>query len=449
MSRIKRHLITGCVLAAALLAACGGKSVPSTPQLPSPDPGTVIQITGREHLGWTQPAATSTGDLHFAAYVDGNSRSELAAAACTASADGSYSCESPLPPLSSGRHSLELVAWVDANGEVLESARSSSLTLEVTGGTATAGLAVAGASSRGAAEAPPATPRQPFGCGLVSASARDVLGWNAAGTLRIADVWSGRSSTLSWKTADDEGWEIIGAAADREFPETGRIYVAQVSMGDDIVLRVVRYRLAGDILGERALIFQHRLTRRPARARLMPGPGNRLSIGLMAGGADAAPHRFLIQLTKDGAIAADHASGSVFADAIATQPVEMTWLPDGASWVIERVRADTYGLLSLRNGTQEPAASFSTTSPPIALQAGPEGREPAAWIALANGRVLALAGSAAGWVVSADRPLLEPEEPIGDAVLVGDREMAVCGPPPDAGDASAPPYRIWRVTLRD
>jgi hypothetical protein len=126
------HLLTECVLTAALLTACGGNGAPSAPQTPAPDPGTVIQISGQERLGWAQPAATSISDLHFAVYIDGNSRSELASAACTGMADQTYSCESPLPPLSSGRHSLELVAWVDANGEILESTRSPALTLQVT-----------------------------------------------------------------------------------------------------------------------------------------------------------------------------------------------------------------------------------------------------------------------------------------------------------------------------
>ena len=130
------HLMTACLLTAALLAACGGNGAPSAPQTPAPDPGTVIQITGQERLGWAQPATASISDLHFAAYVDGSSRSELASAACTALADQSYSCESPLPPLSSGRHSLELVSWVDASGEILESARSPALTLQVSGGSA-------------------------------------------------------------------------------------------------------------------------------------------------------------------------------------------------------------------------------------------------------------------------------------------------------------------------
>src|SRR5204863_1203228 len=130
-----RQRFTGCVLAAVLFASCGGKSAPPPPQSSGPAPGTVIQITGTERLGWTQSATDMSG-LHFAAYVDGNARSELSGAACTAGQEGAYTCESPLPPLSNGTHSLELVAWLEVNGEVLESVRSPALTLQVIKGAA-------------------------------------------------------------------------------------------------------------------------------------------------------------------------------------------------------------------------------------------------------------------------------------------------------------------------
>ena len=74
-------------------------------------------------------------------------------------------------------------------------------------------------------------------------------------------------------------------------------------------------------------------------------------------------------------------------------------------------RTSPYGHLRTTVAAKRHAAAgrrFSTTSPPIAVQAGPDSQEPAAWIALADGRVLALAGSAArmGRVTAADRPLV-------------------------------------------
>src|SRR5262245_61884871 len=125
---LHRTWVASAIFCAAI--GCGGKdSPPSSPS--SGGSNAEVQISGSERLGWTQEPGSSSELLTFqyAIYVDGN-RSVLRNVSCstTPSASG-FDCSTPLPALSVGSHTIELAAFIESNGQILESSRSSPLRL--------------------------------------------------------------------------------------------------------------------------------------------------------------------------------------------------------------------------------------------------------------------------------------------------------------------------------
>src|SRR5215211_4863791 len=118
------------IVAVAIAAACSKSSPPSQ----SSGSGTGESITGREQLGWDQPASGTTelAALRYAIYVDG-ARAELADVSCaTAVGPAGYTCSGRLPAMTNGAHVLELAAYLDA-GAIVEGARSTPFRVMVTG----------------------------------------------------------------------------------------------------------------------------------------------------------------------------------------------------------------------------------------------------------------------------------------------------------------------------
>jgi hypothetical protein len=142
--RASSVVVPAIVLGGLGFMACGGSSAvpPSQPQHQhaiGPE-GTaagpaaqneVLNVTGHERFGWTQPADSAAGHK-FAVYIDG-ARRELPDAACQAPASGRAECSAQLPAVSPGRHTLEIVAWTTSDGQLIESARSSPMTIEMSG----------------------------------------------------------------------------------------------------------------------------------------------------------------------------------------------------------------------------------------------------------------------------------------------------------------------------
>jgi hypothetical protein len=115
------------LLSALAVTACGGSRSSGT-QSPDAQP-----ISGTERFGWDQPAADA-GELatfRYALYVD-STRSEVTDVACSGppSAAG-FACTCRLPAMSSGRHTLQIAAFVLDAGTIRESARSTSLDVVV------------------------------------------------------------------------------------------------------------------------------------------------------------------------------------------------------------------------------------------------------------------------------------------------------------------------------
>jgi hypothetical protein len=447
-----RLRLTGSLVTASLVVACGSRTPPAPPQTPTPPPDDAVQITGQERLGWTQPAAAINA-LHFAVYVDATTRLELSATSCAASGDDIQSCETPLPPLSRGLHSLELVAWIDAVGNVLESARSPALVVNVLNGTVSASRAIGVAPGGGAVRPAPAAPPTASACGLAPLPGEELLAWDGSGTIAMFDLESQRPRKLAWKTSDPERWVLGGVAADLRFAVNGWIYVAEMTRDEEPLLRIARYRKKGDVLGERAVLFQDALSVRPGRLRVSAG-SDRLYVALLADESrarqTASPGSFLIRLMSDGRLPAENAGGSVFADVAATHPIDLAWRgTDPVPWIIESVRLHDYRLGPGSPADPQPAAYFSSLSPPVAAQFGWRAAEPVLWITLENGDVLRFDESAAGWTIGSRRQLLAVPLPLQDARLASEHDMVVCGPGSEDVAVGRSSYGIWRRPFRD
>jgi Glucose / Sorbosone dehydrogenase len=443
------------------MTACGSAPAPpsSTPTptpttpAPTPVPSDVIQITGGERLAWSQ-AAASIADLHFVMYIDNVNRVELQDAACGLAADSTYNCESPLPPLTKGRHSLELAAWVDAGGSPLEGARAAALMVEVvTGTTSMAGAVELNPGTlRPRTDAPVATADY-SGCGVVAASTGELVMWDVTGRINVIDARSERSRALQYASFDDTQGTLASLAIDPRVAKTGWIYVAQLGAGAQPMLRIIRYRRAGDVLGERAVLFQDALAQRPARIRLRADVTDRLYVAVLDGDTGgtqdgARAHQFLIRLTADGRPPIENVAGSVFAPPMATHPIDVAWPVDGSlPVVIEQTGAHTFKAATANPDAALQAASFATTSMPIAAQFGWRDAVATLWVVLANGELLSLEDTPAGWHPRAHRPLIGGGRASYDAVFIGADEMAVCGPA--AGTSEPSDYGIWRIRLRN
>ena len=123
---IRTDEIVPLLLLAIVTIACGT----DTPEPPAVTPGPPETVAGTERLGWTQRAtdAAELSTFRYAIYVDG-ARAELTGVSCqplSPQTSSDFDCSAPLPPMSTGPHTLELATFI-VDGDLLESARSAPL----------------------------------------------------------------------------------------------------------------------------------------------------------------------------------------------------------------------------------------------------------------------------------------------------------------------------------
>jgi hypothetical protein len=127
------------ILITLLAAGACGSSAPPAPS-PGPGGGTGGSITGRERIGWDQPADSQSevATFQYAIYVDGT-RSIVSETSCSSTAGpNGFACSGRLPPMSNGSHTLALATFIDADGEIIEGSRSASISVTVSALTAPA-----------------------------------------------------------------------------------------------------------------------------------------------------------------------------------------------------------------------------------------------------------------------------------------------------------------------
>jgi len=365
---------TGTVVAALAVsfAACGS----STPPPSTSDPGgTGERISGNERLGWNQ-GASSAGDLatfRYAAYVDGN-RVELADVSCGGLASGVAPCNSRMPAMTPGAHSIELASFLVDGESVIESGRSAPLRVTVTGATAGLPPSDAGGSSAttllttadgaelrldalsGELEAPTAIVVAPDGRAFVAEQEGRIRVFRN-GVLDPQPAITIHETLMT--SAGDGG--LLALALDTQFDRTQFVYAAYTIAGPDATrrFRVVRYREVGGRLGERVVLLDDvPAAPRPAAA-LGTGPDGRLYVAFdapVSTGRTPAASSYsgkVLRLNTDGTTPQDQPSGNPVFAADFASPRALDWHPaTGALVVADVTRRDLEELRIVRASLQ-------------------------------------------------------------------------------------------------
>ena len=396
MHKVVRALIAITITA---VAACGGGSRPPTepPTQPPATPPTnsPTPITGRERIGWTQPAS-SVADYVFSIYVD-NTRVELTGTSCTA-ASGAFDCDAPLPPLTNGTHTLQLAAAIRSGESLVEGAKSAAITVTVSG---TASASATGARAEDASApsliASPSSvasagPQASIAasCGLAPWDGSAALVWSSRGEIAIVDAAVRTMRSLTWENdAAAHAWQLESVV---RRGDAGRslLYTVFLSREDDTpTLHVVRYRDVDGVLGERAVLLERALPSTATRASASFGPDGLLYVSFAWATPRAAAEPFVVIVDADGR--RPGTNGALDPRFQSRAAVAASWGADGKFWIVE---SEGGGHYAVRGADADgPAWRFDAAQPPIGLQALPDPDRP---------RLAVFAAGGPGWLLSAD-----------------------------------------------
>lgn len=391
-SAATRPVIAGLVLGLALASACGGSSNPPTPGTPGPGGGD--SITGRERIGWAQPAESSAqlGTFDYAIYVDGT-RTVLNGEACTAASGGAFDCSAPLPPLSPGQHTIELASFITSGGSVLESDRSAPLRVTVAASTA-AGDAVrpqdstivtseghrfrASIVARGLDD-PTDLALAPDGRLFVAERAGRVRVMDPAENVGLAEPAALELDDVA--VSEESGLTAIALHPD--FDRNGHVYLAYAIDGrEGPAFRIARFRESHGTLAQGAVIVREGESSLHAVMRF--GPDGRLYVGLAAGNDPRDPQSAasvlgkILRLNDDGTTPRDNPRASPVFSSGHRDPRALAWHPSTrALWELERDRDAGDELNAIAGGADygwplaRGAASYSRSVPAsLVLAAG-------------------------------------------------------------------------------
>jgi glucose/arabinose dehydrogenase len=351
-------------LALLALSACGGQSPPS----PTPGSGTGESITGRERLGWDQPAAGASelATFGYAIYADGV-RSTIVDISCSGTATSAgFACSGRLPALQAGAHALELATFL-AGDPSQESPRSASFRVVVTASTAdvpapawrTDLVETAGDGTRlrverlvdGVAEATD---------GAFAPDGRLFLA-ERAGRVSVVDSDFQAAPALQLDDVEAIGRNgLLALALDPDFDRTHYLFLVYTTRSSSgaAVFRLARFRELRGTLAERAILLDG-VPARPdsAAASLRFGPDGLIYLALGDAGEEPKPSSFngkVLRLKNDGRTPPDQAAASpVLLDGVLS-PRGLGFQPGS-------------GLLLLADENKEPADSVTV----LAMRAGP------------------------------------------------------------------------------
>jgi glucose/arabinose dehydrogenase len=344
-------LLLPFVVAAVALISCGD----SGPESPSPDPGGIVTIRGNERLGWDQQAASraDVARLRFAIYID-DARSEMPGVSCEGNpTPAGFPCSARLPSMTAGVHTLELAAFVVEDDRVIESARSAPFRVSVSPAFTAPGEPATAPST------PPSSStvdrNEAFSPIASAATFNDITsvavtpdGWllvaERAGVLRAMRLDEGRapaSIVIDGTIADGASGSLVSVAVDPEFTRTRIAYVLQTaSSRNGLTWQLARYRQAGDVFGERAVLLEMGEASGVPKGLVKVGPDGRLYVALEDAGDVRRPREtgeregIVLRLNPDGTTPADQLSGSPVFATSRGEALGLDWNPEtGAMWM--------------------------------------------------------------------------------------------------------------------
>lgn len=380
LSRLRESLGPLALLVLLTASACkddNSPTAPSTGSDTSTDGGTA-QVRGTERLGWSQTGDVSK--LKFRAYVD-NRPVDLTGVTCSNSG-GEAECHAPLPAMSDGTHTIEVVN-VTAAG--VESARSAPFTVQkVAAKSSVAALPLA--SSRSGAvrfeSAITIADGLSFTADIVATGVRApaqlaalpdgrLLISEADGRVRVVRPGDARDRepALDASMITSLPFDPMGIAGHPEFAQNRLVYLSLLehARAGESRLRVVRLREVGDTLGEPATLFEAPVAgdtdATSAGPRMAFGPDRLLYVMLPPGlefvnePAASTPLASMLRLTDEGrAPQGEPLSG------IAATPLAFTWHPStGALWVMFRGQDGQASVRSL--GGRDRAQTMGAQAP--------------------------------------------------------------------------------------
>lgn len=349
------------------IGGCGGSS--------NPDSGGSQSIRGNERIGWDQQAASPSelASFRYAIYVDGN-RSELPDVTCANSAGNSgFACSARLPGLSAGQHTLELASYVTVDGAISESPKSPPLRVNVSAGLAAPAPSVT-SNSRPSETRPPSTEGQELK-GLASiqtvidglndpvdlAIAPDGRMFVAEGTgairiVRNRQVVADPALVLDDYVAEPDARRVLSLTLHPDFATTGYVYVLHGSSGrgGEPVFRLARYREAGGVLGERAVLLdQVPHASRAGAGSVRFGFDGKLYVALDDGddparvGSAGTYNGKVLRLNDDGSTPDDQPAGTPILATGLGSPCGLDWDASAVLWIADCRGAAEGRLLSI------------------------------------------------------------------------------------------------------
>lgn len=386
MGLLRRSSATRVILLACLACAACDKSAPAPPTVTPP--ANAETITGTERLGWDQQAGDTTelAAIRYAIYVDG-ARSELIGVSCaTTATSAGYACSVRLPPLTAGNHALEIASFVQ-DESLLESPRSATLHVVVTGATTASTMSTA-------PRAPDDAEVRPQARAQSGAATADMAAWpsNASrvvdGLDRPADLAllpdgriliaerSGRvrvvqdgalvdEAALVVPGAQDAGAAVLALAVDPHFARTHFVFAIHTarSRSGARAFTLARFREAGNTLGDRILLLDEIPASADPHAALRFGPDGKLYAAFDDGGDEqsaadgASVNGKILRLNPDGTTPDDQPRHSpILSDGLHA--------PRGLDW--HRRSARLWSADTLRVG------SIPWTTPPASIAAQDE-----------------------------------------------------------------------------
>jgi glucose/arabinose dehydrogenase len=341
-----------------------------------------VEVSPGDRLGWTQAAPDNAdiGAVQFALYVDGT-RTTLSSAACVRQT-AAFECSAVLPSLATGRHTLELAAFVSEGTNIAESSRSAPLRVSVV---ARAGAVFTSASiqvvtvDQAELRLTPVTDGLTLPSDLAFAPDGSMLVAERGGTVRVI-----RNGSLAEDPALDLSREIdlpagglLAIALDPRFDESGLIYVlyaaAAPRQGQEFML--ARFRAVNGVLGERAILLD-RTAASPygASGAVRIGQDGKLYLALdsaadsLVAGSFATYSGKVLRLNVDATTPEDQPERTPIFSFDHPPPVAMDWQPsNGRLWVIDRVGVDGGRLSAVAVDPKQRHAASRTS---FALPAG-------------------------------------------------------------------------------
>jgi len=429
----------GCVCAS--LAACGDDT----------GDGPAVNIHSGARLGWDQKAASveQLRALTYKLYID-QGVSFLRNFSCEPlPGSAGFPCSGELPPMSPGRHSLELTSILSDQ----ESSHSTKLIVNVTTAASVSTMS-AGPPSR-ATDAPSATLAstacvgrgtvcyevQRAASGLESAtaltSARDGALFFVEGERQVRII-DNDVLAVGPALVADTGSRIVGLAVDDRDPTTRFVFVAWTATTRDsqVVVNVTRYRELQHVLGEGAQIVTGLPFKDGAFAPLAIGSDGLLYLALpsstAAGSAARSTERGLVlRVTRDGFAPPGSAQVSPAYVQGGAWPTSLTAAGSRTVWSAGRAENGSPEIVAITE-TSAAAAALLLQLPATSQAVRSTGSVPDPVVSLAAANVLMASDGHLFQSVNSDRsPLtfqeigVEPGSTVLSVVARPDRSMYV------------------------